>query len=343
MSQFISFDKILLAMKETFYYDVKLTKQNNNSQLYVRHKNLLFDLEINETTMNLSTGFLSPCMYINNIIDPYVKNNNGDYVIEEIGIFCDETKNCIKFSSDKIPIDYLIMSKLFSFLKKTNPNNCVNVKNFDIIIKNEINTLRYENNKDKLKNIEYKKCWSDFMNYNGKFTVHNKNWITSDVGCARYHKDKSVSDFTQKIFDKINASIKNCNLLPNNKPLKYHGEISTIAKFQGGINLFPFFTSFGYSHLFDPHDKNYGELFIRCNGKCSQLNTNTDNRWNNYYCDESDFQSVTILNEFIKSEGIKTTLICDSKIDTTKNDDILFISDDSVFYPIVKYFRDIIC
>lgn len=313
MGEYICLKSVLDSLKETFFYNIKITKKYDKSEIHLKHKNLLFSLEIKETKMFLSTRYLSPSMYILNLIKPYEKNFEGYYVVYEEGFYVDNTKKCIEFDSDKIPIDYVIISRLFSFLKN---NNFSNIKEFDIIPKKNVNLFDYENKK-KLSKIEYKKCWKDFMNYNGSLIVHDKRWITYDLSYI-FGNIKPISEFAQNVFDKINESMKKGNLSLKYDELEYHNEISGVFKAQGGINLTLFLKSFGYSHLFDQKNLNCGDILIRSSGYLYPK-TSTDNAWNNYYCDNSDFQSVVILNEFIKSEGIKTTLICHSETDTNQN------------------------
>jgi hypothetical protein len=309
----IQIDKLYSAIKKTFYYDVIISKQNKYNNLHLRQSNLLFDFEIKEKYMILRTPYLSPCMYIRNVIDPYKKDENGNYVVIEQGNYINKTNTQISFNGNnsKIPVDYIIISRLFSYVYNTESNKN-NIEKFEIRAKDadKIDFLFYEQHRDKLCKIDYQKCWTDFNSSNTYLDIHHKDWITSDLGVGRYHKNKSLSDFTQCIFKKINNDIENNELLPINKncndisTLSYRPKLSGVAKFQGGINTEALVYQFGYSNLLS-QSSSFKKL-IRCN----------NNRWNTYYCSESDIQSVVILNNFLRVNGLKTTLKINSKIDS---------------------------
>jgi hypothetical protein len=312
---------IYSSIKKTFYYEVLITKNTNNNNAYLQYNNLLFDITIDEKKVLLKTKYLSPCMFIQNTIRPYVMDNDKNYTIVEYGEYTDKSELNIKFDANnsKIPIDYFLITKLFAFLKKNDHFlKYSNIKKIDIKQKNEneIDTSFYENEKNKLTNIKYSDCWKNF-NLNANFKIHHKEWITSDLGIGRYKEQQSISDFTQKIFDKINNYIdaNNLKLLGNKK-----NKISGIANYYGGINLTKILDCFGHSNI----------------SKNAYSNIICSNSWNEYYVSNTDIQTLVVFNEFLKVEGIKTTLMYDGKIDTTKKEDILFISEDNMIYPIIE-------
>lgn len=326
-------ENIKKAIKKTFYYKIIITKIDNKKNIYIQHINPLFDLEINELNLNVKTKYLSPCMYLKNIINKYEKDDDNNYIICEKGIYMNNTE--IEFNiKDSIPIDFLIITKLFSFTYNT-PNMCKNISNINIFLEKNEKLLekyieQYVNN-FKIIEPELKNIWNDYKKY-GIFKINNNKWITSDPGVGRFSTNEYFSEYTKNILSTINKKLDES--LFNNSNLDknlYYKKIHAAHKFQGGLNLKCISSIFGNNYLY-----NNNESIIRCCGNSVYWNNMywRNNMYNVYNLNESDIQSIIIFNEFLKKENISTTLTFDNQTFTfyANQKDYSFLNIVSTFF-----------
>ena len=293
---------ITKALVQTFsQYCVNIGVNKIEEPTILKYNNLLFNVEIKNNKLQLKTKYLSPCMFMrHNLIEKY-KCENDEYILEESGTLID---GCINFNSENnIPIDYMIIMKVFSVDKQNISSITIKKNNDEHVIKQYTNKIM-----NYLKNIKEKelkdmtnKSWNNYK-MDGTFKVHNPDWKTADIGLYRLNDGTSETLHTKKIIDNINNDLYVKTIMcPDNidisncKNNEYYDKISGIVRYQGGVNLEAIFSLFGNSHILNQ----YFDIILRCND---------ENNYNHYGCHEADFQSIIIFNEFLRKYDQKTTL-----------------------------------
>ena len=298
-------ENVRLALSNTFNYKVKFTKENKDQKIFMFYSNPLFKIDIcGNDKMIIDTHYLSPCMYLrHNFVKEYEKI--GDiYILKSDGY---DDGNSLTFNIiDEVPIDFIIITKLFGKYYDKCDTNIKDIKITKEQEKNKINkylskyNLEAKSNEDLIKLCNKQNAYKDYYQ-SGSLVVHNNQWATADMGLNRLNKKDYFSDFTKEIIKNIDNDLSELDKLNNDRC----DTIGGIAKLQGGLNLSSIGNYFGYGFI-----NNFNELnedIIRCTDSLQQ--SNSKQTFKEYGLCECNLQSIVILNEFlIHKYELQTTL-----------------------------------